>query len=70
MFVIIHGGFIPVFYVSNTLQGMINLRKLVESELFIHLGGRLTSHVEVIERYSLKLSSGYVLQLEKNLFCS
>ena len=50
-----------IIHVSNTLQGMRNLRKLVGSKRYIHLRGRLSSHVEAIETCSLELSSGYVL---------
>ena len=48
-------------HVSNTLQGMRNLRKLVGSERYIHSGGRSSSYVEAIRTFSLKLSSGFVL---------
>ena len=53
---------------SNTLQGMRNLRKLVGSERYIHSGRRLSSHVEAIEAFSLELSSGFVLELEKTFY--
>ena len=55
-------------HVSNTLQGMRNLRKPMGSERYIHSGGRLSSHVEAIGTCSLKLSSGFVLQLEKTFY--
>ena len=55
-------------HVSNILQGMRNLRKPVDSEQYIHSGGRSSSHVEAIGTYSLKLSSGFVLQLEKTFY--
>ena len=35
------------------------------SELYIHSGGRSSSHLEAIKTYSLELLSGFVLQLEK-----
>ena len=66
MFVIIHGGLIhSTIHVSDTLQGMRNLRKPVGSVLYIHSGGRLSSHVKAIWTCSLELPSGYVMQLEK-----
>ena len=38
------------------------------SEWYIHLGGRLISHVEAISTCSLELSSGFILQLEKTFY--
>ena len=38
------------------------------NERYIHSGGRSSSHVEVIGTCSLKLSSGFVLQLEKTFY--
>ena len=38
------------------------------SERYINLGGRSSSHVEAIKTYSLKLSSGFVLRLEKTFY--
>ena len=38
------------------------------SESYIHLGGRLSSHVEAIGSRSLELSSGYIIQLEKTFY--
>ena len=55
-------------HVSNTLQGMRNLRKSVGSKCYIHSGWRLSSNVEAIRTCSLELSSGYVLQLEKTFY--
>ena len=55
-------------HVSNTLQGMRNLRKPVGSERYIHSGGRSSSHVKAIGTCSLKLSSGFVWQLEKTFY--
>ena len=40
------------------------------SEQDIHSGGRSSSHVGAIRTCSLELSSGFVLQLEKDLLCS
>ena len=38
------------------------------SELYIHSGGRSSSHLEAIKTYSLELLSGFVLQLEKTFY--
>ena len=38
------------------------------NERYIHSGGRLSSHVEAIGTCSLKLSSGFVLRLEKTFY--
>ena len=35
-------------HVSNTLQGMKNLRRLVGNEQFIYLGSKVSSHVEAV----------------------
>ena len=55
-------------HVSNTLQGMRNLRKPVGSERYIHSRERSSSHVEAIGTCSLKLSRGFVLQLENTFY--
>ena len=55
-------------HVSNTLQSMRNLRKPVGSEQYIHSRGRSSSHVEAIGTCSLKLLSGFVLQLENTFY--
>ena len=47
---------------------MRNLKKLVGNEWYIHSGGRPGIHVEAIGTCSLKLSSGFVLQLEKTFY--
>ena len=57
-----------IIHVSNTLQGMRNLRKSMGSEWYIHSRGRLSSYVEAIETCSLELSSCYVLQLEQTFY--
>ena len=54
-------------HVSNTLQGMENLRKPMGSEHFIYSGSKMSSRVEAIGTCSLVLSSGFVLHLE-NIF--
>ena len=55
-------------HVSNTLQGMENLRKPVGSEQYIYLGGKMSSHVEAIGTCSLVLSRGFILCLEKTFY--
>ena len=52
-------------YVSNTLQGMQNLRKPVGSEQCIYSGSKMSSRVEVIGTCNLVLNSGFILELEK-----
>ena len=47
---------------------MKNLRKPVGNEWYIHSGGRSSSHVEAIGTCGLKLSSSFVLQLEKTFY--
>ena len=64
-----------VFYESNIVnvnhntwwidQGMENLRRLVGSEQYIYLRGKMSSHVEAIGTCSLVLSNGFILCLEK-----
>ena len=55
-------------HVSNTLQGMQNLRKPVGSEQCIYLGSKMSSHVEAIGTCSLVLRSGFILELEKTFY--
>ena len=55
-------------HVSNALQGMQNLRKLVGSEQCIYSGSKMSSHVEAIGTSSLVLSSGFILELEKTFY--
>ena len=43
-------------HVSNTLQGMENLRRLVRSEQYIFSGGKMSSHVEAIGKCNFILS--------------
>ena len=57
-----------IIHVLNTLQGIRKLRKPVGNERYIHSRGRLSSHVEAIGTCSLKLSSRFVLQLEKTFY--
>ena len=55
-------------YVSNTLQGMQNLRKPVGSEQYIYSGSKMSSHVEAIDTCSLVLSNSFILELEKTFY--
>ena len=55
-------------HVSNTLQGMQNLRKPVRSEQCIYSGSKMSSHVEAIGTCSLVLTSGFILELEKTFY--
>ena len=55
-------------HVSNTLQGIQNLRKLVGSEQCIYSGCKMSSHVEAIGTCNLVLSSGFILELEKTFY--
>ena len=57
-----------IIHVSNTLQGMQNLRKLVGSEQYIYSGSKISSHVEAIGTCSLVLSSGFIFELEKTFY--
>ena len=59
---------IYTIHVSNTLQGMRNLKKPMGSEQYIQSGGRSSSHVEAIGTCNLELSSCFVLQLEKTFY--
>ena len=55
-------------HVSNTLQGMQNLRKPMGNEQCIYSGSKMSSHVEAIGTCSLVLSSGFILELEKTFY--
>ena len=55
-------------HVSNTLQGMQNLRKPIGSEQCIYLGSKMSSRVEAIGTCSLVLSNGFILELEKTFY--
>ena len=54
-------------HVSNTLQGMQNLRKPVRSEQCIYSGSKMSSRV-AIGTCNLVLSSGFILELEKTFY--
>ena len=55
-------------HVSNTLQGMQNLRKPVGSELCLYSASKMSSRVEAIGTCSLVLRSGFILELEKTFY--
>ena len=55
-------------HVSNTLQGMQNLRKPVGSEQCIYSSSKMSSRVEAIGTCNLVLSSGFILELEKTIY--
>ena len=55
-------------HVSNTLQGMQNLRKPMGSEHCIYSGSKMSSCVEAIGTCSLVLSRGFILELEKTFY--
>ena len=55
-------------HISNSLQGLQNLRKPVGSERSILSGNKMGSHVEAVGTCYLILSSGFVLKLEKTFY--
>ena len=55
-------------HVSNTLQGMQNLRRPMPSEQCIYSGNKMCSHVEAVGTCSLVLSSGFILNLKKTIY--
>ncbi|KAL4376717.1 hypothetical protein GQ457_02G017480 [Hibiscus cannabinus] len=55
-------------HVSNSLQGLKNLREPVGAERHIYSGNKMQSHVEAIGTCELVLSSGFVLILEKTFY--
>ena len=57
-----------IIHVSNTLQGMQNLRKPVGSEQCIYSGCKMSSRVEAIGTCSLVLSSSFILELKKTFY--
>ena len=58
----------PTIHISNTLQGMRNLRKPMGSEYNVLSGNKVVSHVESIGTCSLVLDNGYVLDLERTFY--
>ncbi|KAL5827481.1 hypothetical protein ACOSQ4_019278 [Xanthoceras sorbifolium] len=55
-------------HISNSLQGLQNLRKPVGSEQSILSGNKMGSHVEAVGTCYLTLSSGFVLELDKTFY--
>ncbi|KAL5831966.1 hypothetical protein ACOSQ4_017320 [Xanthoceras sorbifolium] len=55
-------------HISNSLQGLQNLRKPVGSEQSILSGNKMGSHVKAIGTCYLTLSSDFVLELEKTFY--
>ena len=55
-------------HISNTLQGMQNLRKLMGSEQYIYSESKMSSNVEAISSCHLVLSSGFIFHLEKTFY--
>ena len=55
-------------HISNTLQGIRNLRKLVGSEQNVLSGNKVGSHVDSIGTYNLVLDNVYVLDLERTFY--
>jgi len=55
-------------HISNSLQGLKNLRKLVGNEQNILSSNKIGLHVESIGTCYLILSSGFVLKLEKTFY--
>ena len=55
-------------HISNSLQGLQNLRKPMGSEKIILSGNKMGSHVEAIGTCYLTLNSGFVLELEKTFY--
>ncbi|KAH9667906.1 hypothetical protein KPL70_021226 [Citrus sinensis] len=55
-------------HISNTMQGFLNHRKLMESERAIYSGNKMPSRVEAVGTYRLALNSGFVLDLDKTFY--
>ena len=55
-------------HISNSLQGMQNLRKPVTSEQFILSGNKMGSHVEAIGTCYLTLYGGFILELQRTFY--
>ncbi|KAL5809191.1 hypothetical protein ACOSQ3_029882 [Xanthoceras sorbifolium] len=55
-------------HISNSLQGLQNLRKPVGSKQSILSGNKMGSYVEAIGTFCLTLSSGFVLELDKTFY--
>ncbi|KAL0453457.1 UNVERIFIED_CONTAM: hypothetical protein Slati_1323800 [Sesamum latifolium] len=55
-------------HVTNSLQGLENLRKPVESERYIYSGNKMGSRVKAIRTCRLVLNNGFILVLEKTFY--
>ena len=55
-------------HISNSLQGMQNLRKPVSSQQFILSKNKMGSHVEAIGTCYLTLDGGFVLELQTTFY--
>jgi hypothetical protein len=55
-------------YISNTLQGMRNLRKPMGNKQNIYSGNKMCSHVKAIETCYLILGNGFDLDLEMTFY--
>ena len=55
-------------HVSNSLQGLRNLRKPTISEQNIYSGNKMSSHVEAVGTCILILSTGFSLSLERTFY--
>jgi hypothetical protein len=71
MLIITHGGLIDfdsTVYISNTLQGMRNLRKPMGNKQNIYSGNKMCSHVQAIGTCYLILGNGFDLELEMTFY--
>ena len=57
-----------IIHISNTLQGIRNLRKPVGSEHNVLSGNKVGSHVDSIGIYNLVLDNVYVLDLDRTFY--
>ena len=55
-------------HISNSLQGMLNLRKPVSSNQFILSRNKMGSDVEALGTFYLTLDSGFVLELQMTFY--
>nr|XP_048331623.1 uncharacterized protein LOC125422950 [Ziziphus jujuba var. spinosa] len=55
-------------HVTNSLQGLHDLQKPVESEQSIYSGNKMPSQVEAVGTCKLVLSSGFILSLERTFY--
>ena len=62
----IDSGF--TIHVTNTLQGLKNLKKPMRSEQYTFSGNKMRSHVEAIRTHNLILGSGFVLVMKKKFY--